>query len=124
MIKNKKILLVCKESFSFPLFFLAKKLLANDNEVGAFFVNPLESYYNKCKYNENTYYKFKEELKNVKLYGLKEFCEKYNKMNHEPAFNEKYLNEIERDYTHFKNLNLQITVSQYMTKQYHNRDFL
>ena len=123
MIKNKKVLLVCKESFSFPLFFLAKKLLANGNKVGALFVNPIESYYNKCKYNENTYYKFKEELKDVKLYDLKDFCKNYNKINNKPAFDKDYLLEIERDYTHYKNLNLQITTSQYMTRQYHARDF-
>ena len=123
MIKNKKILLICKESFSFPLFFLAKKLLNNGNEVGALFVNPLESYYNKSLYNENTYYKFKEELKEVKLFGLKDFCENYNAVNDKPVFDKEYLLEIEKEYTNFKNLNLQITTSQYMTRQYHNRDF-
>ena len=123
MIKNKKILLICKESFSFPLFFLAKKLLNRGNEVGALFVNPLESYYNKSLYNENTYYKFKEELKEVKLFGLKDFCENYNAVNDKPVFDKEYLLEIEKEYTNFKNLNLQITTSQYMTRQYHNRDF-
>lgn len=123
MIENKKILLICKESFSFPLFFLAKKLLENGNEVGAFFIHPLESYYNKSKYNENTYYKFKEELKDVKLFGLKDLCEKFNERNNNLVFDKDYLDLIEREYTHFKNLNLQITTSQLMTRHYHTRDF-
>lgn len=118
MIHNKKILLVCKESFSFPLFFLAKKLIAQGNEVSAFFIHPEESYYNKCHYNENTYYNFKENLPQIKLYGLKEFCEIFNN-KFEIDYN--YLESIENKYTHFKNLNLQITVSQLATRHYHNR---
>lgn len=92
MIKNKKILLVCRESFSYPLFFLAQKMLSDGNEVGAFFIHPEESYYNKCFYNANTYYNFKENLPNVKLYGLKDFCEK---------FEERYrTNLIDLSYNH------------------------
>lgn len=118
MISNKKVLLICKESFSFPLFFLAKKLLTQGNEVSAFFIHPEESYYNKCAYNENTYFNFKENLPQVKLYDLKDFCVNFNT---KPSVDYKYLESVERDYTHFKNLNLQLTVSQLTTRHYHNR---
>ena len=118
MISNKKVLLICKESFSFPLFFLAKKLLTQGNEVSAFFIHPEESYYNKCAYNENTYFNFKENLPEVKLYDLKDFCVNFNT---KPSVDYKYLESVERDYTHFKNLNLQLTVSQLTTRHYHNR---
>jgi hypothetical protein len=123
MIKNKKILLICKESFSFPLFFIAKKLLNNGNEVGAFFVQPGESYYNKSAYNQNTYYKFKEQLTDVQLFGLKDVCEKFNEINNNPVFNKDYLDYLEKEFTHFKNLNLQITTSQLMTRHLHSRMF-
>lgn len=123
MIENIKILLICKESFSFPLFFLAKKLLNKGNEVGAFFIHPLDSYYNKSSYNENTYYKFKEQLKDVKLFGLKDLCVKFSERNNNPVFDKEYLESIEKEYTHFKNLNLQINTSQLMTRHYHTRDF-
>jgi hypothetical protein len=118
MIKDKKILLICKESFSFPLFFVAKKLLAQGNEVSAFFIHPEESFYNKCAYNENTYYNFKENLPEVKLYDLKDFCINFST---KPVIDYKYLETVERDYTNFKNLNLQLTVSQLTTRHYHNR---
>lgn len=123
MITNKKILLICKESYSFPLFFLAKKLLKEGNSIGAFFIHPEESYYNKSLYNENTFYKFKEELDDVKLFGLKDLCVNFNERNNTPSFDKDYLEKIEKEYTHFKNLNLQITSSQLMTRQYHTRDF-
>lgn len=123
MIQDKKVLLICKESFSFPQFFVAEKFLSQGNQVGAFFVHPLESYYNKSKYNENTFYKFKEQLNDVKLYGLKDLCEKFNDRNNEPIYDKEYLEYIEKEYTHFKNLNLQITSSQLMTRHYHSRDF-
>jgi hypothetical protein len=118
MIKDKKILLICKESFSFPLFFIAKKLLAQGNEVSAFFIHPEESFYNKCAYNENTYYNFKDNLPEVKLYDLKDFCRKFNS---NPVIDYQYLEALEKEYTHFKNLNLQLTVSQLTTRHYHNR---
>ena len=118
MIHKKKVLLICKESFSFPLFFIAKKLLAQENEVSAFFIHPEESYYNKCAYNEYTFYNFKENLPEVKLYDLKDFCGSFNKQS---QIDYKYLGSIEKEFTHFKNLNLQITVSQLATRHYHNR---
>ena len=118
MISNKKVMLICKESYSFPLFFLAKKLIAQENDVSAFFIHPEETYYNKCSYNENTFYNFKENLPAVKLYDLIEFCKKFNS---QPKLNYDYLDSIEKEYTHFKNLNLQITVSQLATRHYHNR---
>lgn len=123
MIKNKKVLLICKESFSFPLFFIAQKLLSNGNEVGAFFIHHEESYYNKSRYNENTYFKFKEELKEVKLYGLEDLCSEFNKQYKSPVVDMNYLAEIERDFTYFKNLNLQLTTSQLVTRHFHTRFF-
>lgn len=123
MIKNKRVLLICKESFSFPLFFIAQKLLADGNEVGAFFIHHEESYYNKSRYNENTYFKFKEELKDVKLYGLQDLCSEFNKEYKSPNVDMDYLTKIEKDFTHYKNLNLQLTTSQLVTRHYHTRFF-
>ncbi len=121
MIKNKKILLVCRESFSYPLFFLAQKMLSDGNEVGAFFIHPEESYYNKCFYNANTYYNFKENLPNVKLYGLKDFCEKFEERYRTNLIDKEYLNSIEHDFSHFKNLNQQLGSSQLTTRHFHTR---
>lgn len=121
--KNKRVLLICKESYSFPLFFIAQKLLSEGNEVGAFFIYPEESYFNKCMYNENTFYKFKEELIDVKLYGLQDFCLKFNSVYNDKSVDLDFLSKVENEYSHFKNLNLQLTSSQLTTRQYHNRDY-
>lgn len=121
MIKNKKVLLICKESFSSPLFFIAQKLLEEGNEVAAFFIYPEESYFNKCLYNQNTYYKFKEQLPEVKLFGLTDLCKEFNKSLSASNIDMEYLVKIEKEYTYFKNLNLQLTSSQLTTRQLHNR---
>lgn len=123
MIENKKVLLICKESFSFPLFFIAKKLLAQGNEVGAFFIHPEEGYYNKCLYNDYTYYYYKEHLRDVKVYGLKELCEQFDHNYKHSIVDLEYLAEIEKKYTNYKNLNLQLTSSQLTTRHYHTRFF-
>ena len=57
---NKRILFVCRETYSMPLWFLANEW-REDNEVAAFFIMSSECSYNKCYYNENSYYKFKEQ---------------------------------------------------------------
>ena len=123
MIKNKKILLICKESFSIPLFFLAKRLLSQGNTVGAFFIHPEESCYNKSLYNSHTFYNFKENLQEVRLYGLKSLCEAFNDKYIKSQIDLDYLNKIERDYSNFKNLNLQLTSSQITTRHLHTRFF-
>jgi hypothetical protein len=123
MIKNKRVLLICKESFSFPLAFIAQDLLNLENNVGVFFINPEESYQNKSLFNENTFYHFKENLKQVKLFGLQDLCREFNDSLSNPIINMSKLSEIEQEYTHFKNLNLQATSSQLLTRHYHSRDY-
>ncbi|MCR5421614.1 MAG: hypothetical protein K6E98_11445 [Lachnospiraceae bacterium] len=149
-IKNKKVLFICRETYSQPLWFIAQKL-KEDNEVAAFFIMSTECSYNKCYYNENTYYRFKEELKDVKLYDVRDICEEYTerlkeagyrrpgqvqlfdriyqpdkkiksrKDERRPIADMDYLEEIEKEYSHFKNLNMQLMCSQENTRHYHFR---
>lgn len=121
MIENKRVLLICRESFSFPLFFIAKKLLAAGNEVGAFFIHPEEGYYNKCLYNQHTFYYYKEFLKEVKIFDLKELCKKFDDNYKNSIVDINYLKDVEQRYTFFKSLNLQLTSSQLPTRHYHTR---
>ncbi len=123
MVKNTKILLICKENFSYPLFFLAKKLLADGNTLGAFFIHPEEGCYNKSMYNKNTYYNFKEKLPQVKLYGLDDLCKTFNEYHRDGGLDINYLEKIEKEYSHFKNFNLQLTSSQLTTRHLHSRFF-
>ena len=119
MFKNKRILFLCKETFSFPLYFLAKKLLQN-NTVGAFFVNPVESYLYKSQFNENTYFRWKELINRDNFYSMKDLVGEFNKKCDYDKVDYEYLTLIE-DGTYHKNLNLQMVSSQLMTYNYHNR---
>ena len=149
--KNKRILFICRETYSKPLWFLAKEYV-RDNEVAAFYIMSTECCYNKCLYNENTIYQFKENLKEVKLYDVADICHKYtedlkNKPKKHPTSKHpynvvygnrekagqfenntyyspvdiEYLEKIEEEYTSFKNLNLQLMSSQENTRHYHFR---
>lgn len=149
--KNKRILFICRETFSKPLWFMARDY-AKDNTVGAFYIMSTECCYNKCLYNVNTIYQFKENLPEVTLYDVKDICHQFteglkNKPKKHPSSKHPYnvvygnkekagqfenntfyspvdmefLNEMEEKYTHFKNLNLQLMASQENTKHYHWR---
>jgi hypothetical protein len=122
MILNKRVLLICRESYSFPLFFIAERLLKDNNIVGAFFIYPEESSYKKCYYNENTYYAFKERLPEVQLYGLEAFSKEFDiRMGRDIKCDIGFLSKVEEEYSFFKNLNLQLMSSQSTTRQYHSR---
>ena len=121
MIEQKRVLLICRESFSFPLYFIAKKLLTAGNEVGVLFIHPEEGYYNKCLYNQHTFYYYKENLKGIKLYDLNELCSKFDDNYKNSKVDINYLKYIEERYTFFKSLNLQLTSSQLPTRHYHTR---
>jgi len=120
--KNKKILFVCRETYSMPLWFLAREL-KKDNDVAAFFIMSTECSYHKCYYNENSYYKFKEELPDVVLYDVKDICGQYTEGLKRPGspVDIGYLEKIEQEYSHFKNLNMQLMSSQENTRHYHFR---
>lgn len=125
---GKRILFVCRETYSKPLWFVARDYVHSGNEVAAFYIMSSECSYNKCYYNENTYYKFKEELPEVKLYDVRDICRQYTKGLSRQSLKEngspvdiEYLKDIEEKYTHFKNLNMQLMCSQENTKHYHWR---
>lgn len=75
--KNKRILFICRETYSKPLWFMAKQY-SKDNTVGAFYIMSTECCYSKCLYNRNTIYKFREDLKDVvKLYDVSDICKEF-----------------------------------------------
>ncbi len=139
--KGKRILFICRETYSKPLWFLARDLM-KENTVGAFYIMSAESRFNKCYYNEHTIFEFKEHLPGCKLYDVSDICdifvrgmERYYKKAGRgrngrgrdqkvkgPADME-FLKAVERDYSHFKTLGLQLMSSQENTKHYHWRDY-
>lgn len=122
MFKNKRILMICRETYSKPLWFLAEKL-KEDNEVAAFFIMSSECSYSKTYYNEHTYYEFKKLVPDIKLYDVRDICDRFIKGFEESPepYDMDYLNMIDSQYSHYKNLNMQLMSSQMNTRHYHWR---
>ena len=121
---GKRILFVCRETYSKPLWFLARDLKAT-NEVAAFYIMSSECTYNKCYYNEHTIFEWREKLPDVKLYDVSGICDEFVegfKKSSDPSDGE-YLDMLEREYTYFKPLGLQLMASQENTKHYHYRRY-
>lgn len=118
--KGKRILVMCKETYSFPLFFLLQRW-KDSNEVAAFFFNPSESMYAKSTLNENTYYAYKERL-GIKLYDSEKIL--YDFINKDIQIDYEELEKIEREYSQFGIINLQIISSQFLTRHYHYRNYM
>lgn len=120
MFKNKKILFLCKETYSYPLYFLAD-LWSKNNEVATYFFMAPECKYNESLLNTSTYYKFKA-LKNVKVYDVCKMADEYTKTRKDPV-DMDYVKYIEDKYTYFRNLNQQLMSSQFTTRHYHFRNY-
>jgi hypothetical protein len=119
MFKNMRILLVCKETFSYPLYHLAKKW-REENTVASYFFSPAECMFNQCLLNMNTYHKHNK-LENVKIYDSRDIVEHFSDNIVNPDIDYKYLEYIENKYTHYKNINLQLLSTQKMSTYYHDR---
>jgi hypothetical protein len=121
MFKNKKILMMCKETFSYPLYFLAKDM-RDENTVAAYFFNPSEVTYNKSILNATTFYKFKG-LEKIKVFDSTDITQLFLENVNDPKVDMGYIKNIEDKYTSFKNINLQLLSSQKTSTYYHYRGF-
>lgn len=121
MIANKKILLVCKETFSYPMFFLGKELEKN-NEVHYFFIHNSEVI-NKDSFNTNTYFYFKKNINNNFIHDVNDLNIKFLANKKNIKIDLSRLKEIENKYTNFSNLNTQLLSSQLTSTTYHDRFF-
>ena len=121
--KNIKILVVCKETLSYPFYFLVKKW-KEDNMVAAFFFNPCETQYAESTLNDTTYYAYKK-LQGVRLFTSDKITEEFiGQQNDKKVCDEAFLKSIENKYTHFQNLNQQILSTQFFTRHYHYRNYM
>lgn len=120
MLKNKKIILICKETFSVPFYFLAQELLI-DNHVASFFFNPPETGFKKCLMNENTFYKHLD-IKNLIVYDNNDIVHEFTQNMKFPKIDKVYLEKIEKKYTNQKPFVQQILTSQFLSKRFHNRN--
>lgn len=118
MFNKKRILLLCKESYSYPMYYLAEKWKKN-NEIAAYFFMPQECLLNKSELNDTTYYAFEEA--GYKIYDVKAITEKFIKEQNTYKIDNKYLEYIEHLYGTRVPFNMQILSTQYFTKYYHWR---
>jgi len=121
MLKNKKVLLISRESYSFPFYFLSKELI-KDNLVASYLINPMESVFNKSLMNENTFYKHKE-LKSVDIFDNADIAMEFTSNISQPPVDWEFVKQIELHYTYYKTINLQIATSQFFTTNYHDRSY-
>lgn len=120
---RKRILVVCKETYSYPLYFLVKKWL-KDNQVAAFFFNPCETKYAKCTLNEITYFAYKE-LEGIRLFTSDNIADEFTALlDSKEICDPDYLEKIEKEYTHYQNINNQIMATQFLTRHYHYRNYM
>lgn len=118
---KKRILLLCKETFAVPMFYLSEQFEQEGYVTALFHVYPEECLYNKCIYNEITYYAIREKSKSIK-YDVKSICEEFISNYKKPIIDDKYLKFIEENYTKYKNLNLQLISSQSSSRYFHYRE--
>lgn len=123
MLNNKKILLVCKETYSAPLFYVAKKLKEKGNDVAVFFILSEESSLRKSKYNNNTYYFFKKNFPKENFFDVKDISLQFKKNYKNPIIDYAYLEKIEKKYGVRRNINLQLLSSQFTSKYFHYRGY-
>jgi len=119
MLKDKTILLICKETFSFPMYFLGKEL-EKKNNVHYFFIMHGESL-NKNNFNKNTYFFFKNNINSEKIHDVKDIYLKFIKNRDNISIDYSRLKEIETKYTFFTSLNKQLLSSQSTSTPYHDR---
>lgn len=121
MFKGKKIMLVCKETYSWPMILIAEKLLKN-NEVALFFGCPAECTFNEFELGySSTYYYAQRNLDKWKVYDVKDITLDFIKNAKKPDVDYQYLDFLEKEYTHYKNINLQCMSAQELTRFAHYR---
>ena len=118
---KKKVLMLCREVFSIPFFFLEDSFIKDGYETGLFHIHPEECLYNECDYNHITYYELRKKSKS-KLYDVKDISDKFVSEYKNPNIDYDYLKYVEENYTYFKPLNLQLMSSQFNTRYYHFRE--
>lgn len=122
MFKNKKILFICKEASVPVIYFLLKKL-SIDNEIGAYFITPTECCFNECIYNTNTFYLLKQQP-DVKVFDIRKECEVFYSNFTSPEIDWDYIKLLEKNFTHYKCLNLQLFAGQMHTSRCHYRFYM
>lgn len=122
MFDRLNILMVCKESYSYPMYYLAR-ILKKNNRVAAYFVEPVETKTRECIYNKYTYYKFVKEA-DIEVYDCNNIADEFTKNINSPLVTDDEINYLERNYTSDRGINVQLLSSQIFSTAYHNRTYM
>lgn len=116
----KKILLVCKETYSYPMNFVKDELIELGYEVEALFIHSSEALY-----KDNSLTKFVDRNKDIKVHTISDICIKYvNDIdNIDSLIDFEYLAYVEKKYCPDLPLSLLQISSQLFTSAYHYRFF-
>lgn len=121
MFSNKKILLVCKETYSWPMILMAEKL-CKDNSVALFFGAPAECTFNEFELGyKSTYYYAKKNDDKWKVFDVRDITIEFLDNVKTAKVNYDYLDYLEKNYTHYKNINLQCMSAQELSRFSHYR---
>ena len=119
--RNKNILFICKESFSWPMHNIAKELRSVTNKLNAFYIQPGEAYFQGPEYKT-----FKSLNSDIRIHEMSAIVEQYldRHKNAKEYIDWNYIKKLERDYSKYASLNQQL-ISEVMTllPYYHDRDY-
>lgn len=116
----KKILLICKETYSYPMNFVKDELVSLGYEVEALFIHSSESLY-----KDNSLTKFIDRNQDIKVHTISDICIKYmnDYKNIDSLIDYEYLEYVENKYCSDLPLSLIQISSQLFTTAYHYRFF-
>ena len=95
-LKNKKILLVCKERTSFTMYFLGKQL--EKNNIVHYFFNHHADVFGKNNFNEGTFFYFKEKINIENIHDVKDIYANFLNNRKNIKINFERLEEIKKKY--------------------------
>jgi hypothetical protein len=117
---KKKVLLVCAETFSWPMHYIAEEIRAHCESISAIFIQPGESYFKTPDFSE-----FSKLNKDINIYGMHDVVEKYIKYfrSADKYLDWNYINYIENEYSSFSSLNEQFLSEMTFLPYYHDRKY-
>jgi hypothetical protein len=117
---DKKVLLVCAETFSWPMHYTAEKLRPCCKNLSAIFIQPGESYFNAPDYTL-----FKSLNKDVNIHEMSSVTKKYidGYKIAKKVLDWSYIKRIEKTYTAYSSLNEQILSEMTLLPYYHDRKY-
>lgn len=118
MAKTKKYLIICKESYTYPMNFIKDELCKKGYGVEAFFIHSSE-----CLFHDKTLLSFKKRNSDILIHTIEDIALEFSKnyKNSSEYIDYDYLDMVEKKYSPELPFNLLFMCSQFFTTQYHYR---